>query len=176
MEDGGLRSDEQECAGDCWGCSSFGDIHPLLSPVVRVRGRQMLFRIQRCHDRDTLLGRGNHSRFQTGTVPPFPSMKLAFSPKTQLLDDACVVVEEMGGLSALIDDLTEFRKLHTRLTNERRHLLEKYPDRWVAMGRDGVVAAGATRAEVLEAVDKSGTARSDTVVEFIDTDPPVLIP
>ena len=94
----------------------------------------------------------------------------------QLLDDACAMIEEMGGPGALVDDLAEFRKLHARMTKEHSYLMEQYPDRWVAMGRDGVVAAGATRAEVLEAVDKSGTARSDTVVEFIDTDPPVLIP
>ena len=97
------------------------------------------------------------------------------SVKRQLLDDACAVIEEMGGSGALIDDLAQFRKLRARLTNERAYLVEKYPDKWIAMGKGGVVATAATRGEVLEAIDRMGIVRSDTVVEFIDTDPPVLI-
>ena len=97
------------------------------------------------------------------------------SVKQHLLDEACAVIEEMGGYGALIDDLAEFRELRARLTKEYPNLVGKYPDKWIAMGKDGVVAAGDTKGEVLEAVDKNGIARSDTVVEFIDTDPPVLI-
>ena len=97
------------------------------------------------------------------------------SVKQQLLDDACAVIEEMGGSGALIDDLAEFRKLRSRLTKEHPYLMEKYPDKWIAMGKDGVVAAGDTKGEVFQAVDRRGIVRSDTVVEFIDTDPPVLI-
>ena len=85
------------------------------------------------------------------------------------------MIDESGGSSALIDDLAEFRKLRARIADEHSRLVDKYPDKWVAMGKDGIVAAGATRGEVLEAVDRTGIARSDTVVEFIDTDPPVLI-
>ena len=97
------------------------------------------------------------------------------SVKQQLLDDACAMIEEMGGPGALVDDLAEFRKLHARMTREYIRLVQKYPNKWVAMGKDGVVAAGATRTQVLEAVDRRGIARSETVVDFMDTDPPVLI-
>ena len=97
------------------------------------------------------------------------------SPNLQLLDDACAVIDESGGSSALIDDLIQFRKLRARVANEHSRLVEEYPDMWVAMGKDGVFASGATREEVLQAVDRTGIAKSDTVVEFIDTDPPLLI-
>ena len=93
----------------------------------------------------------------------------------KLLDDACVVIDEMGGPAALIDDLEEFRKLHARMTGEYPRLVQQYPDKWIAMGKDGVVAAAVTRTQVLEAVDRKGVARSQTVVDFMDTDPPVLI-
>ena len=97
------------------------------------------------------------------------------SAERQLLDDACAVIDESGGSDALIDDLAEFRELRARIANEHSRLMGEYPDMWIAMVKDGVVAAGATRGEVLEAVDRTGIARSDTVVEFIDTDPPLLI-
>lgn len=102
-------------------------------------------------------------------------MSSAERANQKLLDDACAMIDEMGGPGALIDDLEEFRKLHARMTREYPRLLQKYPNKWVAMGKDGVVAAGATRTQVLEAVDRRGIARSETVVEFMDTDPPVLI-
>ena len=97
------------------------------------------------------------------------------SSRQQLLDDACAMIDEMGGPSALIDDLAEFRQLRALVTKEHPRLMRDYPNKWVAMGKDGVVAAGNTREEVIEAIDRKGIARSETVFEFIDTDPPVLI-
>lgn len=97
------------------------------------------------------------------------------STKEKLLDDACAMIEEMGGVGVLIDDLTRFHKLHVLIANEHASLIEKYPGKWVAMGEGGVVAAGDSKDEALDAIERRGIRRLDAIVEFMDTDPPVLI-
>ena len=97
------------------------------------------------------------------------------SPSSELLDQACAMIEEMGGAHSLIDDLAEFRQLRIRMSAEHAALIEQYPNRWVAVGLDGLIAAGDSEDEVLEAIDEKGIPRSDVVLEYLDTDPPVLI-
>ena len=43
------------------------------------------------------------------------------------------------------------------------------------MGRDGVLAVGDTMNEVLEEIERQGADSGETVVEFLDTSPPLLI-
>ena len=97
------------------------------------------------------------------------------SPRSELLDQACAMIEEMGGARSLIDDLTEFQQLRNRMSEDRAGLIEKYPDMWVAVGLHGLLAVGDSEDEVHRALDERGIPRSDVVVEFLDTDPPVLI-
>ena len=54
-------------------------------------------------------------------------------------------------------------------------LRERYPDRWVAFGGQGVVAVGETLCAVLDEVERLGLGRRDVVIEHLDTNPPVLI-
>ena len=53
--------------------------------------------------------------------------------------------------------------------------MEKYPDKWVALAMDGVVAIGDSKNDVLDEVERLGVRRRDVVVEYLETDPPVLI-
>ena len=102
-------------------------------------------------------------------------MSSSESSKTSTLDEALAMIDEMGGARVLIDDLEEFERLQVRMTEEYDLLLEKHPDRWVAMGMDGLLAVGDSEEDVYQAVVNQGMRRSDVVVEFLDTDPPVLI-
>ena len=97
------------------------------------------------------------------------------NPCNELLDQACAMIEEMGGAHSLIDDLIEFRQLRIRMSEEHTGLIEQYPDRWVAVGLDGLLAVGDSENEVFETIDAKDIRRSDVVVEYLDTDPPVLI-
>ena len=102
-------------------------------------------------------------------------MSLAENTKSRLLDDACVMIDEMGGVGLLIDDLDEFHKLRARMIEEHSRLIEKYPGKWVAMGKDGVLAVGESKREVFDEIETRGIRRSAAVVEFMDTDPADLI-
>ena len=102
-------------------------------------------------------------------------MSSSESSKTSTLDEAFALIDEMGGARALADDLAEFERLRVRMAEEYGLLLDKHPDRWVAMGKDGLLAVGDSEDEVSRAVAEQGIRRSDVVVEFLDTDPPLLI-
>ena len=75
-------------------------------------------------------------------------MPLAENTKSRLLDDACAMIEDMGGVGGLIDDLDEFHELRARMIEDHSRLIDKYPDKWVASGKDGVLAVGESKDEM----------------------------
>ena len=85
------------------------------------------------------------------------------------------IVEGLGGPEAINASLREYRLIVERMWAERAALMKAHPNRWVAMGRDGVLAVGDSMDEVLEEVESQGIRGGDIVIEFLDTDPPLLI-
>ena len=85
------------------------------------------------------------------------------------------IVEGLGGPEAIIAGLREYRLIVKRMWAEKAALTEAHPNRWVAMGKDGVLAVGDSMDEVLEEVESRGIHGGDIVIEFLDTDPPLLI-
>ena len=75
----------------------------------------------------------------------------------------------------LRDDPNDFRKAVKRLWSERDALIEKHPNRWVSMGKDGVVSIGDSIEEVVSATETKGISTTDVVVEYLDPDPETLI-
>ena len=94
-----------------------------------------------------------------------------------LRDEAYVmaVIEGMGGAQAIVDGIREFAKISSRLRSEWASLMEEYPDKWIAMGKEGVLAVGDSMDAVLEDVESQGYRGSEVAIEFLDTDPPILI-
>ena len=86
-----------------------------------------------------------------------------------------MVIQELGGTQKLAAGMREYHEIVVRMRSEQAELIKKYPDRWVAMGRDGALAVGDSMKEVLEEVERQGVDRGETVVEFLDTSPPLLI-
>jgi hypothetical protein len=85
------------------------------------------------------------------------------------------IVEGLGGPEAIVAGLREYRLIVKRMWAEKAALTEAHPNRWVAMGKDGVLAVGDSMDEVLEEVESRGIRGGDIVIEFLDTDPPLLI-
>ena len=80
-----------------------------------------------------------------------------------------------GGVEAFLKEMEEFHDTVTRLWDEYDALMEKHPDKWVVMGKDGVLAVCYSHKEALSTV-KPIRARGDAyVIEFLDTDPESLV-
>ena len=84
-------------------------------------------------------------------------------------------IEEMGGADRVHDEIVAYSRRVQRLDARWKQLLEEYPDKWVAVANDEIVAVGNTLDEVLRATDEQGVPRADVVVEFLDTNPISLI-
>ncbi len=85
------------------------------------------------------------------------------------------IIEGLGGAKALMDEMDEYHEIVARMRKERPSLVERHPDKWVAMGWEGVLAVGDSMDEVLGEVESRGLRGADVVIEFLDTDPPLLI-
>ena len=96
-------------------------------------------------------------------------------PDRPTADEFEEMLAELGGVEALRDDPNDFRKAVNRLWIERDALIEKYPNRWVSMGKDGVVSIGDSIEEVVSATETRGISTADVVVEYLDPDPETLI-
>ena len=94
------------------------------------------------------------------------------SPDEEYIEE---VLAQLGGVGTLREGADDFRETVTRMWGERDALTEKYPDMWVAMGKDGVVSVGNSIEEVLSAAETAGVSNSDVVVEFLDANPRTLI-
>ena len=57
------------------------------------------------------------------------------------------------------------------MDQERVALAEEYPDQWVTVGKDGLLAVSSLMLEEFAAVKYRDLRGSEFVVEFLDSDP-----
>ena len=95
----------------------------------------------------------------------------------KLWDEAYVrsLIESQGGVQKILDEMREHDEIWMRMQAEYADLMEKYPDKWVAMGKEGLLAVGDSMDEVIEGVESQGIREEDTVIEFLEADPPIYI-
>ena len=85
------------------------------------------------------------------------------------------VIEGLGGAKALMDEMDEYHEIVACMRKEHPSLVERHPDKWIAMGQKGVLAIGDSMDEVLREVGSRGLHGADVVIDFLDTDSPLLI-
>ena len=102
-------------------------------------------------------------------------MTLKKEEEERLLDSAVEVIKGLGGVKGVRDGLAEMHAAWKRMERETETLLKTYPDKWVAMSKDGVVAVEDSLEDVFVKVDASGLRRNAVEVRFMDTDPKMLI-
>ena len=88
---------------------------------------------------------------------------------------AAQIIEQMGGREAVLKELDDFREVVRRMELERAALTGQYPDRWVAVSRDGLLAVGDTLEEICGFAKAKGLNSSDFLVAYLESDPPALI-
>jgi hypothetical protein len=85
------------------------------------------------------------------------------------------VIERLGGWEAVLKRMAEFEKVTSRMFSEEDELTQKYPYKWVAVGKDGLLEVGDTMEEVFAAVEARGLKNPEFVVRFLDPDPLDLV-
>lgn len=80
--------------------------------------------------------------------------------------------ELIGDPKKFHHDMEEFAKSTELFSTSKYHLLvEKYPDKWIAVTAGKVEAHGDTFEEVLQMVREKGLPRNSTMIELIETNP-----
>ena len=64
--------------------------------------------------------------------------------------------------------LREFQRSARLLSGNQPRLIDEYPDQWVALSDNSVVAHGKALETVLQLLDTKGIDRADVIVRFIE--------
>ncbi len=102
-------------------------------------------------------------------------MTLTKEEKDRVLESAVETIKGLGGANGIRKRLAEMHAIWQRIEQGRETLLKTYPDKWVAMSKDGVVAADDSLEGVFAKVDARGVHRNAVKVKFFDTQPKTLI-
>ena len=89
--------------------------------------------------------------------------------------DFNAVIEKMGGVEYVIGLMKHMEGIRRCMDKARPSLLEKYPDKWIAWGEDGVVAVADTHEELFAIIDPMGLGTWDVETDYLDTNPKVYI-
>ena len=76
-------------------------------------------------------------------------------------------LEKLGGESFIMEELARFRELHNLIEEQYHDLVEKYPDKWIAMPDSGEAIVAESTKELLAKLDELGIDRSDVARRFI---------
>ena len=85
------------------------------------------------------------------------------------------LLAQLGGAKALKDDPNDFRKAVNRLWAERYLLADTHSNRWVSMGKVGVVSVGDSIEDVVAATEAKGISTADVIAEHLGSEPERLI-
>lgn len=82
-----------------------------------------------------------------------PVIKYKYAPDSK---EAKRLLEDFGDPAEAVARFEKSEKLFKRLDAERKELVKIYPDQWVAMSEDGIVAAADTVNELFKLVKEKG--------------------
>ena len=80
------------------------------------------------------------------------------------------------GEAMLCDDSNDFREGACRFMEIRAQLAEEQPNKWIAMGKDGLIAVGDSIEEVVTATRTKGINTADVTIEYLDAELHPLTP
>ena len=81
------------------------------------------------------------------------------------------IIEALGGAKGIRTLLEDRQSMFVEFWAAYSSLLEQYPDKWVAWGKDGVIDIADSRDELLRGVRSRSLTANDVMVEYLDTDP-----
>ena len=85
------------------------------------------------------------------------------------------LADELGGASQIHEGLQAYSQRVEHMETLRPELLERHPNKWVAMADGEVVVVADSMTDLLKVVDDRGIPRTGLVVEYLDTEPRNMI-
>ena len=80
-----------------------------------------------------------------------------------------------GGVDVMNRRMAQHKQAFARLNQDWAILLAQYPDRWVAVGPDGVLATASSQQALLAEIRASEESVGEFVVDYLDASNEVLI-
>ena len=93
-------------------------------------------------------------------------------PRCESIED---VIRNFGDLHELAAEMDSYRELAISVEGRRSKLLSDYPDQWIAVSGDGVVAAADTRDELFGLLAEKSIRPKDVYHDYMDTRPRTLL-
>ena len=84
-------------------------------------------------------------------------------------------IKSFGDLHALAVEMDFFRELAISVESRRGELLSEYPDQWIAVSRDGVVATADSRDELFTLLSEKRIRPEEVYHDFLDATPRTLL-
>ena len=85
------------------------------------------------------------------------------------------ILAQFGSREERLEQLREFHEACVRMSDEYDSLLERYPNKWVAMNHEGRLFVGDTLEDLFAEFKSQGVDRDGYDIEFLDPDPGILI-
>ena len=82
-----------------------------------------------------------------------------------------LMIEALGGAKGIRVLLEDRQSMFVEFWAAYSSLLERYPDKWVAWGKEGVVGVSDSQDSLLSEIRSKNITANDVMVEFLDTDP-----
>ena len=82
-----------------------------------------------------------------------------------------LMIEAMGGAKGVRTLIEDRKSMFVEFWAAHSSLLEQYPDKWIAWGKDGVVSVSDSQDGLLSEIMSKNIVANDVMVEFLDTDP-----
>ena len=101
-----------------------------------------------------------------------PIIEYKYAPDSEEVKRA---LEDFGDPAEVAAGLERYERLFKRMDAERKELVKIYPDQWVAMSEDGVVAAADTMEEMFRLVREKGIPIEDVYHDYMNTKPETWI-
>ena len=93
-------------------------------------------------------------------------------PRCDSIED---VITNFGDLHELAAEMDSFRELAINVESRRSELLSEYPDQWIAVSRDGVVATADSMDELFDLLREKRIRKEEVYHDFLDTTPRTLL-
>ena len=97
-----------------------------------------------------------------------PIVEYKYAPDSEEVKRA---LEDFGDPAEVAAGFERYERLFKRMDAERKELVKIYPDQWVAMSEDGVVAAADTMDEMFRLVREKGIRTEDVYHDYMNTKP-----